>query len=112
MGRKIFNAVNVLILALLALSCLLPFINVLAVSLSSSAAVSTGKVFLLPVDFTLESYKFVIEKPEFFQAFTISVLKVLIGVPVNMILTIMLAYPLSKTKNEFKSRNLYMWFSW
>ncbi|WP_339817600.1 carbohydrate ABC transporter permease [Paenibacillus sp. FSL R7-0216] len=110
MGRKIFNAVNVLILALLALSCLFPFINVLAVSLSSSAAVSTGKVFLIPVDFTLESYKFVIEKPEFFRAFTVSVLKVLIGVPVNMILTIMLAYPLSKTKNEFKSRNLYMWF--
>lgn len=58
----------------------------------------------------MESYKFVVEKPEFFKAFGISVLKVLVGVPVNMVLTILLAYPLSKSKEEFKGRNFYMWF--
>ena len=110
MGRKVFNAVNIIVLSLFALSCLFPFINVLAISLSSSAAVATGKVSLVPVDFTFESYKFVVEKPEFFKAFLISVWKVLIGVPVNMVLTILLAYPLAKSNREFRSRNVYMWF--
>lgn len=110
MSRKIFNVVNVTFLILCALSCLLPMINILAISMSSSPAVAAGKVTLWPVDFTLESYKFVVEKPEFMAAFIVSVKKVLIGVPVNMLLTILLSYPLSKTKAEFKGRNIYMWF--
>lgn len=110
MSRKIFNVVNITFLILGALSCLLPMINILAISMSSSPAVAAGKVTLWPVDFTLESYKFVVEKLEFMKAFIISVLKVLVGVPVNMLLTILVSYPLSKTKAEFKGRNLYMWF--
>lgn len=110
MGRTLFQTANVIVLSLFALSCLFPFFNVLAISLSSSPAVATGKVFLWPVEFTMESYKFVVEKPEFFQAFMISVYKVLIGTTVNMVLTILLAYPLSKSAREFKSRNVYMWF--
>jgi putative aldouronate transport system permease protein len=78
--------------------------------MSSSPAVAAGKVTLWPVAFTLESYKFVVEKPEFMKAFIVSVFKVLIGVPVNMVLTILVSYPLSKTRNEFRSRNFYMWF--
>lgn len=108
--RKLFNVFNVMFLMLCAATCIFPFINVLAVSLSSSAAVAAGRVFLLPVEFTLESYKFVVEKPEFFKAFGISVLKVIVGVPVNMALTILLSYPLAKTKAEFRGRNFYMWF--
>ena len=97
MGRKVFNVANIIVLSLCAITCLFPLINVLAISLSSSAAVATGKVFLIPVDFTLESYKFVIEKPEFFKAFMISVWKVLIGVSVNMLLTILLMISVSRS---------------
>lgn len=108
--RKIFNIWNTVFLILCAATCIFPFVNVLAISFSSSSSVAAGKVFLWPVEFTLESYRFVVEKPEFFKAFAISVLKVLVGVPVNMGLTILISYPLSKTKDEFHGRNFYMWF--
>jgi len=67
-------------------------------------------VKLIPVDFTLESYRFVTEKPEFLQAMIVSVKKVIIGVATNMLLTVFIAYPLSKDSNNFKSRKFYVWF--
>lgn len=42
-GRRLFQAVNYLILILTSLLCILPFVNLLAVSFSGSAAVSAGK---------------------------------------------------------------------
>ncbi|AEC02291.1 carbohydrate ABC transporter permease [Parasphaerochaeta coccoides] len=107
---KIFQLVNVIILCFLALACLLPFLNLLAISLSSSTAVSTGRVNFWPVGFTFDSYRFVLEKPEFYRSFYISVAKVLVGVPLNMVLSIITAYPLSKTKKEFRARTGYLWY--
>ena len=109
-SHKGFQGFNIVVLCFLALLCFLPFLNLLAISFSSSSAVTTGKVTFLPVDVTLNSYKFVLEKPEFYRAFTISLAKVAAGVPLNMLLSILIAYPLSKTKEEFHARNRYMWF--
>lgn len=108
--RKTFTVFNYLLLTVLALICLLPMINILAISLSSSSAVSSGEVRFWPVDFTWESYNFVTEKPEFMTAFWVSVKRVLVGVPVNMILTILTAYPLSRTSKQFRGRTAYIWF--
>ena len=110
LGRKIFIIFNYLFLTSTAIACLLPMVNVLAVSFSSSAAVGTGMVKLFPVDFTLESYRFVANKPEFLQALFISFKKVIAGVAINMSLTIFIAYPLSKESGNFKGRNFYIWF--
>ena len=57
LGMKIFTVFNYAFLTLLAISCLLPMLNQLAISFSSSSAVAAGEVGLLPVDFTLDSYK-------------------------------------------------------
>ena len=90
--------------------CVLPILNILAISLSSSAAAGSGEVRFWPVDFTWKSYNFVTAKPEFMQSFWVSVRRVLVGVPVNMVLTILVAYPLSKTKHQFHARQFYVWF--
>lgn len=102
--------INAAILVLISAICLLPMVNVLAISFSSSAAVGSGQVKLLPVDFTLASYKYVLNKPEFFRAFMVSVKRVLLGVPLNMLLTILVAYPLSKETKRFRARPFYAWY--
>ena len=107
-SRKAFVIFNYTILIALAFVCLLPMINVLAVSLSSSAAAGSGQVQFWPVDFTLKSYEFVLKKHEFWKSFGISVKRVLIGVPINMILTILMAYPLSKADDKFRGRKVYV----
>ena len=108
--RKLFVVFNYLFLTCAALICVLPILNILAISLCSSAAAGSGEVRFWPVDFTWKSYNFVTAKPEFMQSFWVSVRRVLVGVPVNMVLTILVAYPLSKTKHQFHARQFYVWF--
>jgi putative aldouronate transport system permease protein len=85
-------------------------INVLAISFSSSTAAATGQVTLWPVDFTLASYRYVASKKEFMTSLGISFQRLFLGVTINMVLTILAAYPLSKEKSVFKLRSFYTWF--
>ena len=61
-SRKVFLFLDYTILTILGLTCLLPLIHILAMSLSSSGAVTRGEVGFWPVDFTLQSYKYVLNK--------------------------------------------------
>ncbi|MCM8711525.1 carbohydrate ABC transporter permease [Clostridium sp. SYSU_GA19001] len=110
LGSKLFTILNITILVILAVLCLLPLLNVLAISFSSASAAATGNIKLWPVDFTLASYKYVLSKKEFLTALWVSVKRLFLGVSVNMILTILAAYPLSKDKTRFRHRSIYTWF--
>ncbi|MBQ8160945.1 MAG: carbohydrate ABC transporter permease [Clostridia bacterium] len=108
-GRKVFLVLDYLFLTLSALMCLLPLINVLAVSLSSSNAAAAGYVKLLPVEFTLSSYRYALTKPQFLTAFGISARRVALGYVITMAAIILTAYPLSKEKQSFHARGMYAW---
>lgn len=99
--RKLFVVFNYLFLTCAALICVLPILNILAISLSSSAAAGSGEVRFWPVDFTWKSYNFVTAKPEFMQSFWVSVRRVLVGVACEHGAHHSVAYPLSKTKHQF-----------
>jgi putative aldouronate transport system permease protein len=109
-GTRAFAVLNYLFLAGVALTCLLPMVNQLAISFSSSPAVSAGRVYLWPVDFTLESYQYMAGKPEFFMAFGASLRRLLLGVPLSMAVSVLAAYPLSRQAHEFKARKYYIWY--
>lgn len=110
LGRKLFHTFNYTFLLLTSLLCVLPFVNLLAVSFSGSAAVSAGEVVFWPVDFTTAAYEFALEGGEFIGSLWISVQRVLLGTIVNLVLMVLTAYPLSKTKDKVAGRNLYMTF--
>ena len=109
-ARKVFLIFDIIMLSLLSLTCVLPFVNLLAVSFSGSTAVAGGKVTFWPVDFTTYSYEFALKGGKFFKALLISIERVILGVGVNLILMIITAYPLSKSKEKLKGRNIYMIF--
>ncbi|HZG87939.1 carbohydrate ABC transporter permease [Paenibacillus sp.] len=106
---RIFLVLNYTVLSALTLLCLFPVLNVLAVSFSSSSAVGTGRVFLWPVEFTLQSYGFVLKSGEFTTSFLNSVIRVALGVAISTAVTILVAYPLSKESQTFPQRTLYAW---
>lgn len=107
---RLADAIIIFIMSAVAILCLLPILNVLALSFSSSAAAAAGKVKLWPVDFTLYSYRYALTKPQFLTSFWISVKRVALGLVVNMLCTVLAAYPLSKNKLQLTGRSVYAWF--
>lgn len=106
--NKLMDTVVWLIVILMTLCCLLPLLNMLAISFSNNSAVNANQVGILPVGFTLSSYKKLLEDNQFWRSAWISVLRVVLGTGLNMLMMILLAYPLSKSKNRFASRDIYM----
>lgn len=107
-GRILFQCVNVTIITVMILCCILPILNLFAYSLSSSQAIIENRVMLWPVDFTLSSYQFVLENAEFWTAVKVTAIRVLVGVPLNVILCALVSYPLSKSELAFPARKYYV----
>lgn len=102
---------NITIYALVLLMggiCLLPLLNILAISLSGSAAVSANRVGVIPVDFTLTAYHKILFDKQFWHSFLISVVRVFLTLILNLVLTVPMAYVMTKNKKEFRARNIYM----
>ena len=106
----IFNVFNVIFLALVAATCIIPFVNIIAISFSENSAVSANYVKLWPVKFTTYAYEYIINSWTFWRAFFVSIERVLLGGFINMVLIILTAYPLSKEKEHFKYRTAYAWY--
>ena len=103
-GSRTFDVVIYVLLILVALICLLPFLHVFAMSLSSNGAVISQRVFFWPVEFSVEGYRMVLEDPSMMRSLGITVLITLAFTVLGMILTVFAAYPL--TKRELKGRSV------
>ena len=103
---KVVNWILRFVLLLAALCCLLPILNTVAISFSSKSFVND--VVFWPKGFTLASYEKILEDEQFFRSFFTSVMKVVVGTAINMLLTMLMAYPLSKSDRIFPARGHYM----
>ncbi|NIK79002.1 putative aldouronate transport system permease protein [Paenibacillus castaneae] len=93
-------------LALLAYMALFPFINVIAVSFSSSRAINAAEIFMWPVEFNMEAYVKLLKDGQLIIAMKNTVVITVIGTALNMFFTIIAAYPLSKAR--LKGRNFML----
>lgn len=105
-GIRLFIIYTIVIL--LTLSCLIPLLNVVSLSLSSSQAAAANRVGLWPVEFTFAAYERIMNDSQFWRSFGISVFRVVAALILNLFLIITLAYPLSKSKEVFYSRKFFM----
>ena len=97
-----------LIVILAGIICFFPMWNMLCLSFSSSAAITADKVILLPVDFHLGSYKEILSDSQFWRSFLISIIRVAFGWSINIVVMVLMAFPLTRTKEEFPARGIYM----
>lgn len=95
-GDRLFSAANTLVLTLFAIVVLYPLVFVFSASFSSPSAVAAGEVRLLPVDFSLEGYRAVFADPYIWTGYLNSLIYTVLGSLVNVTLTVMAAYPLSR----------------
>jgi putative aldouronate transport system permease protein len=95
-AERLFYAVNYLVLTLAGLSCLLPIMNLAALSLSSDTAVISGAVSFWPVDLTFISYSMLLKGSNILKSFMNSVTLTVVGVALSLFFTVLAAYPLSR----------------
>ncbi|MGC6587921.1 carbohydrate ABC transporter permease [Paenibacillus sp. Dod16] len=95
-GDRIFVALIYAFLTLILIIVAVPLIYILSSSVSSPQAVVSGKVWLFPVDFTLDGYKAVFQNPQIGVGYMNSLFYTVVGTAINVSLTIMFGYPLAK----------------
>lgn len=105
-GDRIFVISVYVILSLLLVIVLYPLIYIFSSSFSSPAAVTSGRVWLWPVEFSLKGYAQLIDNPKIITGYANSLLYTAVGTLISVGLTIMIAYPLAR--KTFKGRNVLM----
>ncbi len=103
--EKLFYIVNYTVLTLIGLSCVLPLLHIAALSLSDKFALAAGTVSFWPVNFSTTAYYGLYEETPLVQSFLNSVVITVVGTALNMIFTVLAAYPLSK--KYFIGRKVY-----
>ncbi|HHV13747.1 MAG TPA: carbohydrate ABC transporter permease [Clostridiales bacterium] len=98
-----FQAFANIILLLLAASCILPFLLLVSSSFSSENALIRYGYNFFPKEFSLDAYRYILQKSEvIFNAYGITFLVTAAGVSLSLLITILLAYPLSRRELRFK----------
>lgn len=101
-----FNIGNYVILSLFLITVLYPLVFIVSASFSSPGAVIAGKVWLWPVDPTLDGYAAVFKHKLIWSSFRNSVIYTVVGTLINVSLTIMAAYPLAR--RDLYGKNVIM----
>jgi putative aldouronate transport system permease protein len=96
LGEKSFDIFNTALLSAICLSVILPLLHVVSGSLSSVNALTRREVYFWPKEWTLYNLQLVLQNDAFWSGLRVSVIIVTLGTAVNLILTVLTAYPLSK----------------
>lgn len=111
-----FNIVNAAILSLLVVACIYPLWYVLVSSFSAGEAVTSGKVTIWPVGFNFKAYKQTFSMDNIGISYLNTVFYSVVGTGLSMMLTILAAYPLAKSRLRGRKWMMLMvtftmWFS-
>ena len=105
MGDKILDLVTTILLVLVILIIGYPIVYCISSSFSSSAALESGKVILWPVESTLSAYKFILQYKNVWIGFRNSLFYTVCDVLLQMTMTILVAFPLSR--RDFQGKSVY-----
>jgi multiple sugar transport system permease protein/putative aldouronate transport system permease protein len=105
---RVVGVVSAVLLTLFSLSVLYPLIYVISASISNPQAVNSGRMWLWPVDVTLEAYRTISAYQEIVTGFLNSLFYTAVGTTLSVCLTLVAAYPLSR--KDLYGRNVIMVF--
>ncbi|MDF2924859.1 MAG: transporter permease [Paenibacillaceae bacterium] len=105
-SNKIFDSIIYLSVILLIVACVVPFLNIIALSLSSNSAVISQQVTVFPVEWTIDTYQTVLRDSAMLYSLGYSIVLTVVYTILAMIVTILAAYPL--TKQNLKGRSFFL----
>ncbi len=95
-GYRVFQVFNTILMIIICCAMLYPFLYLIAQSFSSADAIIAGKVSLLPVDFSVSTYVYVLTGGQFIQNYGNTIIYAILGTFLALFTSALLAYPLSK----------------
>ncbi|HOJ11726.1 MAG TPA: carbohydrate ABC transporter permease [Clostridiales bacterium] len=104
-GEKVFQVFNYIFLAFVTLITVFPFWEVIRISFSTPAEASRMAFTLWPRETTLDGYMSVLKNPFIWMGYKNTIIRVTVGMTIQMTLMVLVAYPLSK--KYFPNRNFW-----
>lgn len=104
----LFDVLNFLFLGIFCLCCIYPIIYVLVGSFSQGADYEKGGVYFIPRIFTFQNYQVVLEKPDLWSSYGITIARTVIGTLTALIFTSIIAYAMSR---ELKGKKIFYWLN-
>lgn len=113
---KSFHIVNIILVLFVFVIVFYPLYYIVICSFSSGAAISAGRVVFYPVDITFDGYKEIFSTTLLFTGFKNTFIYTIVGTCINLFMTVIAAYPLSRSDLPFKKFFTFlfaftMWFS-
>ncbi len=98
LGSKLYIIFLYTFMIFVILLCVVPFMYIVAMSLSSPEKIINGEVFLIPKGINFEAYKTIFAYPNFFKAYGNTLFYTIGGTLISLAMTVLFAYPLSKVQ--------------
>lgn len=108
-GSRIFDTVNLIFLILLGLTTFYPFWDCLVVSFSSLKGYLATNIHLWPDEWSLEGYAYMLKSFDLWRSYANSIFITVVGTLINMLITTMAAYVLSK--KDLKGQRFFMFLA-
>jgi len=108
LAYRMVTVINYVLLAVFSAACILPFLYILSSSFTPAHELALNKFRIIPSNPTLEAYKYLFTTDVIPRSIGNSLLVTLVGTAINMVLTVMMAYPLSHTGAELPGRRVIM----
>jgi putative aldouronate transport system permease protein len=109
-GDRLFTVVNYLILTIILLLVLYPLIYILSASFSNARAVTSGRVWLWPVEPSLAGYEAIFKNKFLVSGFANSLFYTAAGTLLNVVLTVLAAYPLSRADLPYRRTITFVFY--
>ena len=98
----VVDIVAYVFLTILTITILLPFCQVVTISMSPSSVVNASGLHLFPKQLDFNGYREIMTDPSFLRSYGVTIARTVVGVCSSIIITMMTAYPLSKTKLPYR----------
>lgn len=103
-----FDIVNTIFLVIVLVLIVYPLVFVLSASISDPQAVSSGKMWLWPVDITFKGYERVFANDAIWLGYKNTIIYTVVGTAIHLFVLLPCAYALSR--KELMAKKFILWF--
>ena len=93
---RIFDVFNFIFLGLIGVVTVVPFLYIVAGSFATESELATRPFFIIPETITIDAYRYIFSTDSVIRSLGVSIFVTVVGTLISMVLTLTMAYPLSR----------------